>query len=163
MKTYTAVQLSEILAKHKAWLVGEPGGERADLSSANLSSANLRSANLSYANLSSANLSYADLRSADLSYAGFYDTVGNMIEVKSLQCDTYQVTYTAKYMQIGCQNHEITKWFEFGDDEIKRMDSQAFKWWTVWKPILQSIIKASPAVQSFVEPTVEVNTTVEAA
>lgn len=30
-------QLNEILAKHKAWLNNEEGGERADLSRANLS------------------------------------------------------------------------------------------------------------------------------
>ena len=34
-------ELVEIIRKHKMWLVGEKGGERADLSSADLSSANL--------------------------------------------------------------------------------------------------------------------------
>jgi hypothetical protein len=52
-------KLDLILAKHKKWLYNEPGGEKADLRSANLSYADLRSANLRSANLSS-----ADLRSA---------------------------------------------------------------------------------------------------
>jgi len=69
-----AQELKDILEKHRKWLYSEPGGERANLSYANLSSADLRYANLSsadlrYANLSSANLSYANLSSADLSYA----------------------------------------------------------------------------------------------
>ncbi len=70
----------EDLAKHAAWLRGEPDGVRvvtvsradlsyADLSHANLSYANLSGANLSRANLSGANLSYADLSYADLSHA----------------------------------------------------------------------------------------------
>ena len=36
MRTFTKEQLKEILAKHKAWLNNEDGGERADLSYANL-------------------------------------------------------------------------------------------------------------------------------
>ena len=41
--------IKEILEKHKKWLNAEDGGERADLSYANLSDADLRGANLSYA------------------------------------------------------------------------------------------------------------------
>ena len=38
MKTYTTEELQTLLAKHKAWLDNEDGGERANLSDANLSS-----------------------------------------------------------------------------------------------------------------------------
>ena len=84
LREITKDALSEILKKHLSWINDEPGGEKADLSYADLSYAdlryanlsyanlryaNLRSADLSYANLRSADLSYADLRSADLSYA----------------------------------------------------------------------------------------------
>ena len=75
----TQTELSEILERHRKWLVGEGGGQRADLSEANLRyadlrgadlcGANLSGANLSGANLSGANLSGADLREADLRYA----------------------------------------------------------------------------------------------
>ena len=133
----------------------------ADLSYANLRYANLRSVNLSYADLSSAdllsaNLRYADLRSADLSYAdlsyadlrspkSLWGATGNMSEVKSVQCDIWPVTYTATHMQIGCQFHDLAEWWGFDDEEISRMDQEAAAWWSVWKPILKTIIEASPA------------------
>ena len=65
----TKEKLNEILQKHKLWLEDKDGGEKADLSSANLSSADLSSANLSCADLRFANLSSADLSSANLRYA----------------------------------------------------------------------------------------------
>ena len=58
--------IKKILDSHIAWLHGERGGIRADLSGY-LSSADFRSANLSGTDLSGANLSGADLRSANLS------------------------------------------------------------------------------------------------
>jgi hypothetical protein len=39
MKTYTAPALAEVIEKHGKWLRREDGGERADLSGANLSGA----------------------------------------------------------------------------------------------------------------------------
>ena len=61
-------KLNEILTKHKQWLFGENGGQRADLRGANLSGANLRGADLSGANLSG-----ADLRGAEVNhYTSFY-------------------------------------------------------------------------------------------
>ena len=60
-----ALELVKIIDAHKKWL-RFGGGERANLSGADLRSADLSSANLSDADLRSANLSGADLRSADL-------------------------------------------------------------------------------------------------
>ncbi len=141
MRTFTEEELHQVIAKHKDWLDGVEGGERANLSSANLSSADLSYADLSFANLSSANLSSANLSSADLSCA-----VGNIENIKSMQCDMWMVSYTDTMLNIGCQTHRITEWWRFSDDEISRMDSSALKWWAVWKPILQQIITASPAM-----------------
>ena len=61
--------LNEILEKHLKWLNYENGGERANLSEADLRGADLRVANLSVADLRGANLSVADLRGANLSVA----------------------------------------------------------------------------------------------
>jgi uncharacterized protein YjbI with pentapeptide repeats len=60
-------ELKHILDLHRKWFIGEPEGERANLSYADLSRADLRYANLSDANLSYANLRYANLSCADLS------------------------------------------------------------------------------------------------
>ena len=71
-------KLMEILNKHKMWLDDVEGGEKADLTiadlrGANLSDANLRAADLRGADLSDANLRDADLRGADLRYANLSD------------------------------------------------------------------------------------------
>ncbi len=63
--TINGKKLDAILNAHKKWLVGEKGGECANLSSADLSSADLSSANLRSADLRYANLRSADLRSAE--------------------------------------------------------------------------------------------------
>ncbi|EHC6582660.1 pentapeptide repeat-containing protein [Listeria monocytogenes] len=59
-------ELDIILENHGKWLRNE-GGERADLSNADLKNTNLRFANLRLAYLRGANLRLADLRGADLS------------------------------------------------------------------------------------------------
>ena len=65
----TQEKLKEIIASHGKWLRYENGGERANLSGADLSGANLSGADLSGADLSGANLSGANLSGADLSGA----------------------------------------------------------------------------------------------
>ena len=117
MRTFTTEQFDEIIQKHSAWLNDEEGGERADLRS-------------------------ADLRSA----ASIWGAVGNLSQIKSVQCDLWPVTYTADEMQIGCQFHTLTEWWAFSEEEIQEMDSRASAWWAIWKPILKTIIEASPAV-----------------
>lgn len=64
MRIIAKETLNEILRKHALWLLGDPDGERANLSEANLSEANLYRANLSEADLTRANLSEADLSEA---------------------------------------------------------------------------------------------------
>ena len=58
----TIDNLQEVLEKHQKWLNVEEGGERADLSDANLSDADLRCANLSNADLRCANLDEQEQR-----------------------------------------------------------------------------------------------------
>ena len=60
------MNLKEILKKHKMWLNGEEGGERANLINANLSGVNLTGVDLSEADLNGVNLSNADLRYTNL-------------------------------------------------------------------------------------------------
>ena len=68
-----ASKLKEILEKHKMWLNDEEGGERANLSRADLRGADLREANLSRADLRGADLLDTDLRGADLRGADLRD------------------------------------------------------------------------------------------
>ena len=82
-------KLKEILAKHKAWLHNEDGGERADLRGADLRGANLHGADLYGANLRGANLYGADLRGANLYGADLYgaDLYGaDLYGAKNLSC-----------------------------------------------------------------------------
>ena len=125
----------------------------ANLSGANLSDANLRGANLRGAYLRGANLDGANLDGANLSeLSSIWGLTGNLREVKAIQADTWPVTYTATHMQIGCQLHALTEWWAFNDEEISGMDSKALAWWAIWKPILQQIIEASPAVPGGEKP-----------
>ena len=69
MKQYTESELASILNLHKAWIIGEDYGKRADLRWTDLRWANLRGADLRWANLRGADLRWADLRWTDLSRA----------------------------------------------------------------------------------------------
>ena len=60
------MNIKEILDKHKKWLLGEGGGECANLYGADLRGANLCDADLCDADLYGADLCDADLRNADL-------------------------------------------------------------------------------------------------
>ena len=62
-------QLRETLGKHKKWLLGEAGGERAVLTDADLRRADLRRADLTEAVLTVADLTEADLARAVLTGA----------------------------------------------------------------------------------------------
>ena len=57
----TESELASILNLHKAWIIGEDYGKRADLSWADLSEADLSGADLSGADLSGADLDYSCL------------------------------------------------------------------------------------------------------
>ncbi len=65
----TSEEIKKVLELHKKWLNNEPGGEKADLSEADLMGARLYRANLSGADLRGADLYRANLRGADLSEA----------------------------------------------------------------------------------------------
>ena len=118
----------------------------ANLRDANLLGANLLGANLEDANLRDANLLGANLEDANLRDANLRDAKGNKKQVKSLQIEKYDISYTSEALQIGCENHKITDWWDFDDKRILVMDGRdALKWWRKWKPILQQIIETSPA------------------
>ena len=159
----TQERIKEVIALHEDWLNGKIGGERADLSGANLSGAdlgeaNLGDANLRYADLEGANLRKADLRSADLRGASLRDAdlggvnlkgaKGDGKYIKSIRTKRYLINYTASVLQIGCKNHLISEWVEFEDKEISQMDRGALEWWKKWKNTIMQTIEGDPC-----EPT----------
>ena len=122
------MNVKQILELHKKWLDNEAGGNRADLRSADLSGADLRSAYLS-----DADLRCADLSGADLSGAHLWNTIGNQVEVLTFQTNKYTVVIYQDRIQIGCKNFSQSEWFNFSDDEITEMDSEALDWWCTHK------------------------------
>ena len=102
------MDLKQILELHKKWLDNEVGGERADLRDANL-------------------------RSADLSGAGLWDVTGNKKEIFTFPTNKYTVVICQDRLQIGCKNFSQSEWFNFSDDEITEMDSEALDWWCAHK------------------------------
>ena len=157
-------ELSTILENHRKWLLGD-GGEQANLSDANLRYANLSGANLCGANLRGANLRYANLSDANLSDANLWSVSGNRNQIKSIfASEDYAIVYTSDYLQIGCERHPITEWWEFEDRRILEMDGKrALEFWKVWKPEIKRLIEISPAsATGFVAQQVEGSTEVSA-
>ena len=125
-------ELKDILDKHGKWLRNENGGERANLSFANLSSANLRYANLSFANLRYADLSSANLRSANLSSANLSSANLSSANLRSadlryadlvlFQFQRHQAFYTLDgTLRIGCLVMPVTEWL-IGFEEIGKKE-----------------------------------------
>ena len=96
------LSLKIVLERHRKWVRNEDGGEKANLSGANLSGAYLRDANLSGANLSGANLRDAYLSGANLSGAylsganlrGAYLSGANLRSVPKIE-NIHQKVYAA--------------------------------------------------------------------
>ena len=89
MKRITKDELDVFLRKHKLWLDGGYGGERANLRGANLYGADLRGADLCGADLCGADLYGADLYGANLRGANLYgaDLYGaNLLGAKNASC-----------------------------------------------------------------------------
>ena len=127
------MDLKQILELHKKWLNNEDGGKRANLSGADLCSVDLWGANLRGADLRGADLRGADLSGADLSDADLWNTIGNQVEVLTFQTNKYTVVICQDRIQIGCKNFSQSEWFNFSDDEITEMDSEALDWWCTHK------------------------------
>ena len=68
-------ELDEILRRHKAWMTGEDGGERADLHDVDLQRAGLQQTDLRCANLQNTKLHRAKLQHAKLQSAELQHTV----------------------------------------------------------------------------------------
>ncbi len=115
----------------------------ADLRGADLSDAELSDANLSGANLRNADLRGADLRGANLIGANLIGAVGNKKELRTMQIETYSISFTKDVLQIGCKRFTIQEWKNFNDEEISNMDRQALSFWNKWKDFIFQAIELS--------------------
>lgn len=116
------------------------------LGDADLMWANLRGADLGGANFRTAYIWGADFMGADLEDANLCGVHGLNPYVKSIQIDTYPITYTADVIQIECECHSHQEWAEFNDKRIMRMDGRrGLIWWREYKAWLFKTIEMFPA------------------
>jgi hypothetical protein len=123
----------------------------ADLREANLVKANFRGANFRGAYLIGADFKEANLvkvnfmgtllRGANLEGADLWGVVGNGCEIKSMQIEAYNITWTKDVLQIGCKQYNINDWKMFSDDYIVNMDFDALNWWNKYKTAIFTIIE----------------------
>jgi hypothetical protein len=149
-------ELDQILAKHRLWVEGNSGGERADLHGSDLHLANLsgfdlrhvdfRGSNLSHTNFRDANLIRADLRWASLIHADF--RWADLRGARLPKTDTFLYTpwgmahIQREMIRIGCQYRSTSDWAMLSDDEINKMHIDALDWWTTWKYVVLAIAAA---------------------
>ena len=129
--------------------LGDADLSRANLSNAKLMCANLNAANLSSANLSGASLAFTSLQGANLNGVNLSDTdmcatIGNKTHIKSMQLETYNITYTYSRLQINRKNYTHEEWKDFSDDTISTMGCGMLEWWKKWKEVIFNIIRMSP-------------------
>ena len=122
----------------------------ANLCGAYLNGANLCDADLNGANLSDANLSGANLSGATLNGANLWGTVGNMREIKSLQLDTWVVSWIMDQenkvtLQIGCQKHPLEMWVKSDPRWIATLDPKAADWWGKYRDFILNTVNLFPA------------------
>ena len=130
-------QLKEVFRLHKLWLEDHADGVKANLRGAYLRGSDLRGAYLRGADLRGAYLGGANLGGANLRYC-----IGNSKQIKTIQTETYYITYTDKVMAIGCKQHTIEEWFNFDDETIDKMNKgTSLEWWAKWKPVLKTIME----------------------
>ena len=97
----TQCDLNTIIQLHEKWLRREPGGKKA-----NLSSADLRGADLSGADLSHADLRYADLRGANVDFSSWPLWCGSLKGVKVDARIARQLAY--HLCSVVCDDPEFT-------------------------------------------------------
>ncbi len=61
----------------------------------------------------------------------------------------YYCTISDTHIAIGCRiNYTFSEWENLTEQEIRKMDTDAWEWWTQWKPILFEILKVENKVKT---------------
>ena len=79
--------------------------------------------------------------------SGDAQVYGNKITNKDDICYVsnryYNITITPLHIKIGCQYHAQEAWWNFTDEQIKKMDGEsALNFWKIWKEPLKQICDA---------------------
>lgn len=129
MRTLSKEELQEILEKHKKWLTGKDGGEKADFRWADLRGADLRGADFSGTDFRWADLSETDLEGADIycpiacpesgSFIGYKSAGGYIVKLRILE-DAKRSSATAR--KCRCDKAEVVA-IENVDGTVASVDS----------------------------------------
>ena len=128
----------------------------------NIHNSNFKSVFASNVDFEGAIITETDFSLADLEDADFYDAdldestllVGANIEgidirlctgdgkvIKNIPSTVYDIAYTKTSLAIGCQQHKILEWQNFGDEEISSMDRGALDWWKENRDLILRLVK----------------------
>ena len=66
----------------------------------------------------------------------------------TVRTSKYYCTITDEHLAIGCKNYTFSEWENFTEEEIRKMDTNAWECWTQWKPILFEILKVENKVKT---------------
>jgi hypothetical protein len=90
---------------------------------ASLNNSDFTGSNLQYADFTGATLKDCKLQDAIINYA-----IGNMREIRSMQLESWQITFTEHVLAIGCRQYSWEEWNQFSDGELELMDEYAPSW-----------------------------------
>lgn len=102
MKNLTQQEVDEIVVKHKKWLRGEKGGEKADFSKTNLINVYFDKVDLSLADFSNSYISDAKFSNSNFFYSNFSFT-----HIKKIVIEKCNFSYST-FMEAEFQNSNIT-------------------------------------------------------
>ena len=71
------------------------------------------------------------------------DKITNKDDICYISNRCYNITITPLHIKIGCQYHAQEAWWNFTDEQIKKMDGDdAVNFWKIWKEPLKQICDA---------------------
>ena len=71
------------------------------------------------------------------------DKITNKDDICYISNRYYNITITPLHIKIGCQYHAQEAWWNFTDEQIKKMDGEsALNFWKIWKEPLKQICDA---------------------
>ena len=87
--------------------------------------------------LKGANFTNARLLDTSIIDSKINGLIGNTIELKSMQIETYQVAYCDNMLAIGCEQKTVKEWKNITREELIKLDGfYAVGWWKRWEDMI---------------------------